>query len=357
MSCHQRRGNVEVLAALAAITGQSDTDMAEEYHEATREYRDMHYASSDEVEQVLRRIKTRLGLAPAVDPDQARDLAATLDALLGDPEVTITRSHLFAWDRLLRHTPEHVPAIDRLPVVLPQLPSHQAEMWKTVLGLESLGHPWVLVGGQMTMLHCLENGIAPTRPTDDGDVVVGVWTRRDALTATSRFLRSCGFAEDKTSDGYGYRYRRDEDTVIDVLLPEGLERQHAFPRTTSGRPGFSMEGGRQALARAERVPIIIDDATGQVRRPNLLGSLVVKAHAYVTDSRDVDRHAEDLVTLGQIGLNDPRAVLQHARPGDRKVLRRFLRRLTPDHRYFQAADDPEAVYALLDRLANPQEPA
>ncbi|GAA1140809.1 hypothetical protein GCM10009583_08540 [Ornithinicoccus hortensis] len=98
MSCHQRRGNVEVLAALAAITGQSDTDMAEEYHEATREYRDMHYASSDEVEQVLRRIKTRLGLAPAVDPDQARDLAATLDALLGDPEVTITRSHLFAWD-------------------------------------------------------------------------------------------------------------------------------------------------------------------------------------------------------------------------------------------------------------------
>lgn len=147
----------------------------------------------------------------------------------------------------------------------------------------------------MTMLHCLENGIAPTRPTDDGDVVVGVWTRRDALTATSRFLRSCGFAEDKTSDGYGYRYRRDEDTVIDVLLPEGLERQHAFPRTTSGRPGFSMEGGRQALARAERVPIIIDDATGQVRRPNLLGSLVVKAHAYVTDSRDVDRHAEDLV--------------------------------------------------------------
>lgn len=91
------------------------------------------------------------------------------------------------------------------------LPSQQTEMWKTLLDLEATqSQPWVLVGGQMTMLHCLENDHPATRAADDGDVVVGVWTRRDALIATSRFLRAREFAEVKTDDGFGYRYKRGE---------------------------------------------------------------------------------------------------------------------------------------------------
>lgn len=354
MSCHSRRGNAEVLAAIAAITGQSITDADEAFHEAKRERPDKHRATPEEVQHTLDLISTRLGLAPAVDPAEAKAHREALASSLGADPAVVTRSDLHAWTHLLRHTPEHVPALDRPAVVLPPLPPQQTEMWKTLLDLEATqSQPWVLVGGQMTMLHCLENDHPTTRATDDGDVVVGVWTRRDALIQTSRFLRARDFAEDKTTDGLGYRYRRGQ-TVIDVMLPEGLERQHSSPKTTTGRPGFATEGGRQALARAERVPIQIDGTTGYVRRPTLLGAIVAKAHAYVVDSRDPDRHAQDLVTLASIALRDPRATLQQAGPGDRKAVRRALRSLPGGHRLYRGSDDPEAVHAFLTRLAPPR---
>ena len=355
MSCHQGKGNQEVLAAIAAITGQTLTDADAAFHEAKRVQPDKHHATTEEVLAAIGRIKTRLGLAPAVGLAQAADLGDALVALARDETVTITKSDLIAWDQMLRHMPENIPVIEREPVAIPPLPDHQTQMWRTVLGIETLGHPWVLVGGQMTMLHCLENGVPFTRPTDDGDVLVGVWTRRDALDKTTRFLRERGFEEVKTNDGYGYRYKRGEKTVIDILLPEGLDRQRQYPTTTSGRPGFSAEGGNQALARAERVPVTIAGAAGYVRRPTILGSIVVKAHAWRTDSRDGDRHAQDIVTLARIGLKDPRRALEGARPADRKAARVFLRNKTADHVYFRSAgDEREAVFAFLARLATPE---
>lgn len=354
MSCHSRRGNAEVLPAIAAITGQSLTDADAAFHEAKRERPDKHHATPEEVQHALDLLSTRLGLAPAVDPAEAKAHREAIATLVGDDPAVVTRSDLYAWTQMLRHTPEHVPTVDRPPVVLPPLPPQQTEMWKTLLDLESTqSQPWVLVGGQMTMLHCLENDYTVTRATDDGDVVVGVWTRRDALMATSRFLRARDFAEVKTNDGFGYRYKRDE-TVIDVMLPEGLERQHTYPKTSSGRRGFATEGGRQALARAERVPIRIDGTTGYVRRPTLLGAIVAKAHAYVLDSRDPERHAQDLVALASIALRDPRATLQQAGPGDRKPVRRALRSLPAGHRLYRGSDDPAAVHAFLTRLAPPR---
>lgn len=354
MSRHSRRGNAEVLAAIAAITGQSITDADEAFHDAKHNRPDKHRATPEEVQRTLDLLSTRLGLAPAVDPSEAKAHREALATLVGDNPAGVTRSDLHAWTHMLRHTPEHVPTIDRPTVVLPPLPSQQTEMWKTLLDLESTqSQPWVLVGGQMTMLHCLENDRTATRATDDGDVVVGVWTRRDALIQTSQFLRARDFAEDNTTDGLGYRYRRGE-TVIDVMLPEGLERQHTYPKTTSGRRGFSTAGGRQALARAERVPIQIDRATGYVRRPTLLGAIVAKAHAFVVDSRDPERHAQDLVTLASIALRDPRATLQQAGPGDRKPVRRALRSLPAGHRLYRGSDDPDAVHAFLARLALPR---
>jgi len=105
----------------------------------------------------------------------------------------------------------------------------------------------------MTLVHCLENGVTAIRPTDDGDIVVGVCRA-----------------------GRRHSDRR--------TPPEGLERQHDYPTTISGRPGFSTEGGWQALGRAEQVPVQVDGALGHVRRPTVLGAIVAKAHAYVVAS-------------------------------------------------------------------------
>ena len=352
MSGSTRRGNAEVLSALAAITGQAVTDTDAAFHEEKEANPDKTRADRDEAAALIARVKARLGIAPAVTLEQARELGRQLDSIVGDDTVTITTSDLVAWDNMLRHTPESIPDVKRDPVVMPLMPEHQAHMWNTLLDLEDLQHPWVLVGGQMTFLHCVENDYPQRRPTDDGDIVVGVWTRRDALAATSHFLRSKDFTEAKTSDGYGYRYIHDNKTAIDVLLPEGLERQSTFPTTATGRPGLTTPGANQALTRAERVPINLNGRVGYIRRPTLLGAIVAKANAHQVDSRDKNRHAEDIIALADIASRNPRAALEQARPGDRKVVRRFIRNVTANDPQFETATDPQLVYNFLKRLAD-----
>lgn len=196
------------------------------------------------------------------------------------------------------------------------------------------------------------HGVTVHRPTDDGDMVVGVWTRRDALRRTTSYLTGNDFVESPTSDGFGYRFTRGR-TVIDVMIPEGLGRQRRIPTTATGRPGLAADGGNQALTRAERVPVNIGGRVGHVRRPNLLGALMAKARAWIVDSRDPERHAQDLVALAGVALLDPRAVISQARPDDRSAVRRALRHLPADHRLLRVAADPAAVHAFLTRLARP----
>lgn len=308
-------------------------------------------SQSSDLQRLVDSVSTRLGLSAGISKEEAARQRRTLLRLLADDSVAPERIEVLAWHHVLRFVPERVPTLDRPPVVFPPLPGHQQRMWTTILELERSGQPWVLVGGQMTMLHCLENDVQPGRATDDGDIVLNVWTRRESLRLTTRFLRDRGYSEDKTSDGYGYRFRREGTDVIDILLPEGLERQRTYPTTSSGRPGLSTLGANQALSRAERVPVTVGGVEGHLRRPNLLGAIVVKAHAFVTDSRDVDRHAEDIVTLAGLALRDPRATLSRAAAHDRKPVRSFVANLSVGHRYLRPARDPEAVLAFLNRLA------
>lgn len=337
-----------IARVVAAITGQSTETITQAFARAMEVDRANGAATDDEMRHLVDMVGTRLGLAPAVSDDEAIAHRAALAGTIG--RTAMTSSAVNAWSHVLRHTPEHVPEVDRDPVVVPLLPPAQMEMWKTLVLLEQTHQPWVLVGGQMTILHCWENGVAPPRTTDDGDVVVGVWTRRDAFAQTSRLLRNRDFVEVTTPSGYGYRYRRGE-TIIDVLLPEGLERQTTYPLTSSGHPGLSVGGGNQALARAERLPVTVEGSSGHIRRPTLLGSIIVKAHAYVVDSRDPGRHAQDLVTLATIALINPRGVLQPARTNDRKPVRAALRRMTMDHPAWRTSDDAAGAAALLSRLA------
>ena len=139
--------------------------------------------------------------------------------------------------------------------------------------------------------------------------------------------------------------------MIDVLLPEGLERQRNRPTTVSGRLGVSTEGANQAFARARRVPVVIGGVDGHLRRPDLLGALVLKASAHTTDSRDKDRHAQDLVVLSELALIDPRAVLLHVTAQDRRRLRPAVRALSSGERSLRSAADPGAVLQFLRHLA------
>lgn len=344
--------NAAAVAAIAAITGQSMASAKEMFTGIAEAAPVPGAATGEEIASAVNRLCTRIGLAPALSQsDREHHLSAV--AGISDRGGALTSAELRAWDQILRSVPEKIPTLERAAVELAPMPAHQQEMWATLLDFEEGDPPpWVLVGGQMTALHLAENGITAHRATDDGDMVVGVWTRRDALRSTTSYLIASGFAESRTSDGYGYRFVRGR-TTIDVLVPEGLERQSRYPTTSSGRPGLAADGSNQALTRAERLPISLDGRAGYVRRPTVLGSLVVKARAWVVDSRNPDRHAQDLIALSEVALRDPRSVISSARPDDRRAIRTALARLPVGHRLLRAADDPTAVRALLVRLAGP----
>lgn len=254
-------------------------------------------------------------------------------------------------------TAADIPLVERSPVILPPLPAHQELAWWVLLDLDQRSEPWALIGGQMTLLHCLENGVTGARATDDGDVVLDVWSRRDAVRTIGTWLQdSQGFALLETSDGFGYRYARG-DTILDLLVPEGLDRQRTQPSTTSRtRPALPIDGGNQALLRVERVPVQVGGRSGHVRRPTLLGALVLKAAAFVADSRDPQRHALDLALLTEAALvsGSLRAMDAQASPHDRKRLRDAVRHLPPDHVCWRGRSEPEAVYQAAARLGEPQ---
>lgn len=339
---------------IAAITGQTIQGATEMLAAAKASARAQSPADAADVDAAVQRLCTRIGLAPALEQRDRQQHIQVLRSLAAAPTaVSITCADVLAWDEVLRSTPEQVPTLDREPVLLADMPEHQEAMWATLMDFEQSGPPpWVLIGGQMTALHLTEHAAAVHRPTDDGDVVVGVWTRREALRSAAVYLTDNDFKEVATGDGYGYRFVRGK-TAIDVMIPEGLSRQKRYPTTTTGRPGLSTEGGNQALTRAERLPVNLNGRMGHIRRPTLLGALVVKAHARVVDARNPERHAQDLIALAELALGDPRSVLSAARPDDRRAVRAALRHLPAGHRLLRTADDPAAVHALLSRLAQP----
>jgi len=255
------------------------------------------------------------------------------------------------------HPAAFVPTVERQPVLLPTMSLAQTDAWQVLVAFDiRLTVPWVLVGGQMTMLHCLEHGIPQYRATDDGDIVCDVWTRRTGLREVTGLLGSWRFEPTPTSDRNDYRYTRGSMT-FDVMLPEYLERQDRQPVRAHGRRGLSIEGGNQAVRRAERVPVSLGGVTGFVRRPSLLGALVIKAAAIVADTRDPQRHQEDFALLGLAALTSGLRALREQLGGhDQPRLRAALIATPPEHRAWRRIPDPSdrtAVRNALTRLADP----
>jgi hypothetical protein len=163
------------------------------------------------------------------------------------------------------------------------------EGWWTLFDLaEANSADWLLVGGQMMFLLAVENDSSLPRATDDVDVVVNVRTMPAGTEWLSVWLLAHSFHLDGVSpDGFGHRFYRDAQpgpgrVVFDVLAPEGLgERTPVFTR----RPARTVQapGSLQAFERSEVVDVAVTGMLqrgrreGRVRRPNLLGALVMKA--------------------------------------------------------------------------------
>jgi hypothetical protein len=73
------------------------------------------------------------------------------------------------------------------------------------------------------------------------------------------------------------------------------------------------------------VRVVVDEESFELRRPTLLGAILIKARSLVVH-RDPESQREDLLRLLSL-VNDPRAIAPELRPTERKWMRRAETRL------------------------------
>lgn len=225
----------------------------------------------------------------------------------------------------------------------------QTASWHALIDLCER-HPdgWTLVGGQMVHLHCAEREYSPTRPTDDADAVIDVRADPHFHESFTTSLTDLGFTYQTSGEGLQHRWVMG-DAQIDVLLPDGVGERSASRPGAGGGPTLTTAGGTQALHRSETVAVTVAGHQGHVRRPNLVGALVMKAaaHSVGTDAR---RHRLDFVVLATIlSARDFRDT--PASTGDRRRLRAMLAAARKDDAVMLGVPDAAATLTRLELAA------
>jgi hypothetical protein len=132
----------------------------------------------------------------------------------------------------------------------------------------------------------------------------------------------------------GFRFNLDGQTV-DVLGPDGLA---APPRTKGRLQTIQVPGGTQALKRTEAVELVVADQHAVLRRPTLLGAVLLKARSLPVHDRPEDQR-QDLITL--LGLvTDPRPVAATLTRAEAKWLQAIESRLDLEDADLDATVDP-----------------
>jgi hypothetical protein len=174
------------------------------------------------------------------------------------------------------------------------------QLWSLVLSLAREFGPdreWSLIGGMMVQLHAFEHDDGP-RPTADIDLLGGAKRSPRMTEAMASLLieRGAEVAEPPRSDpDLGYRFQFEGETV-EILGPDGLRSD---PKTIGGLKTFQAAGGSQALRRTEVVLVSFEgEEPVAVRRPNLLGAILIKARVLVKKRQEkYESDRQDLVRL------------------------------------------------------------
>jgi hypothetical protein len=226
-----------------------------------------------------------------------------------------------------------------MTVVLTGLTERQRQSWIGLLDVAAdFPDGWCLVGGQMVHLYCQERGFSPSRPTNDGDVVLDVRAQPNVLRDFTGALAAVGFTSAGVSpEGHQHRWVRDRAS-IDVLIPQGLGRAADTRTGITGGTTLATPGAQQAINRSEPVTVQVDEAVGTIRRPNMLGALVAKAAAFSVPSDPAkERHLTDFATLAAMARGSDRIGQQ--------LTARDWRYLTP---IFVALDNSRRLWASIE---------
>lgn len=154
----------------------------------------------------------------------------------------------------------------------------------------------------------------------------------------------------RDSERLGYRFELD-GSVVEILGSEGMRKD---PNTLGTYTTIQIPGGTQALRRSETIQVsLIGAKPVAVRRPNLLGAILIKARALQRRRGiKVESDRQDLIRLLAF-VEDPRALAADLLGNERKWLRRVECLLAFEdsdlNRLFSVEElaSAEAAYRLL----------
>lgn len=108
-------------------------------------------------------------------------------------------------------------------------------------------------------------------------------------------------------------------------------------------------GGAQAVERKSRLILVSDDSSVTVITPDLLGALVMKAAASVSDTRDAERHLQDVAMLSSL-VKDHVSFINRLHGSDKKRLRAVAVLLSNPNSSAWLLLDPHERIAGIDTL-------
>jgi hypothetical protein len=145
----------------------------------------------------------------------------------------------------------------------------------------------------MVKLHAELAELPAPRTTIDVDSALHLETHAITFAQAAALLTGAGYALDESTK-HAYRFERGADQV-DIMCSD---RQFTWRRPRfGGRPLFGISGGTRALQQTINVDVQTNVDTVRLVIPTLRGAFVLKGAAYLEDSRDRGRHAEDAVVL------------------------------------------------------------
>lgn len=205
-------------------------------------------------------------------------------------------------------------------IELPCDDAHSTEMWQGLIELaESTSAEWTLIGAQMVQVHGLEHGRHPPRASRDLDLIVNVRAVAQPLSGLIRTLETLDYElEGVGNEDTGHRFVRGT-VMIDVLAPDGVGRPE-LREVFRGVRTVEVPGGTQALQRTEEVRVVAAGLQGVIRRPSLLGAILVKARS-IAVSNLPEAQRRDLAFLFSL-VEDPFELASAMKRTEHKWLRR-----------------------------------
>ena len=191
--------------------------------------------------------------------------------------------------------------------------------WNTVIEIAERINPerWLLVGGLMVQAHAMIAG-RYVRATTDIDMLIDVMADTKNIHAVIRGLESLGFElKEPGLRGTAFHRMVKGELIVDLLVSDHLPSNKRKLSVVNRWPMLEVSGGAQAVERKSQLNIVSDDASVSVMIPDLLGSLIMKAAASISDTRDAERHLQDVALLSSL-VNDHVAFIDRMHGSDKK---------------------------------------